>query len=178
MTADDRTKGYAMGILQIARGEGQLERVESELFQVGRAIESSPELHDALADPRIPAEKKQAIVAEVLGGRAADLTVSIVGLVVATGRGQDLGVIADALAAESAASRDKEVAIVRSAVALDADTVSRLAAALGKATGKKVDVKVVLDPSVVGGLVATVGDTVIDGSVRSKLDSLRAALAR
>ena len=58
----------------------------------------------------------------------------------------------------------------------DADTVSRLEAALGRATGKQVEVKVVVDPSVVGGIVARVGDTVIDGSVRSRLDSLRHAL--
>lgn len=178
MSVDDRIRGYAAGILEIARGEGQLERVESELFQVGRAIESSAQLYDALADPRVPAEKKQAIVADMIGGRASDLTVSIASFVVATGRGQDLGAIADALAAEAATSRNKEVAIVRSAIALDDETISRLATALGRATGKEVDVKVVVDPSVVGGIVATVGDTVIDGSVRTKLDSLRAALAR
>lgn len=178
MSVDDRTKGYAAGILAIARGEGQLERVESELFQIGRAIESTPELYDALADPRIPTEKKQAIITDTLGGRAADLTVSIATFIVAAGRGQEMGAIADALSAEAAASRDQEVAIVRSAVALDDETVSRLAVALGKATGKKVDIKVIVDPAVVGGLVATVGDTVIDGSVRTKLDSLRAALAR
>ncbi len=175
---DDRIKGYATGILAIARGEDQLERVESELFQIGRAIESSAELYDALADPRVPAEKKQAIVTDIIGGRASDLTVSIASFVVATGRGRELGAIAAALADEAAASRNKEVAIVRSAIALDDETITRLAAALGKATGKEVDVKVVVDPSVVGGIVATVGDTVIDGSVRAKLDSLRAVLAR
>ncbi len=178
MSVDDRIKGYAAGILEIARSEGQLERVESELFQVGKAIESSSELYDALADPRIPAEKKQTIVADLIGGRASDLTVSIASFVVSAGRGQELGAIADALAAGAASSRNREVATVRSAIALDDETISRLAAALGKATGKEVDVKVVVDPSVVGGIVATVGDTVIDGSVRTKLDSLRAALAR
>ncbi len=54
---------------------------------------------------------------------------------------------------------------------------ARLAAALQKATGKAVDVRVVIDESVMGGLVATVGDTVIDGSIASKLDQMRASLA-
>ena len=62
---------------------------------------------------------------------------------------------------------------VRSAVALTEDQQARLAEALGKATGKRVEVKVVIDPSVLGGLVAQVGDTVIDGSVRARLDQLR-----
>ena len=55
-------------------------------------------------------------------------------------------------------------------VALTGDQQARLAAAITNATGKQVNLKVVLDPSIIGGLVATVGDTVIDGSVRSRLD--------
>jgi F-type H+-transporting ATPase subunit delta len=65
------------------------------------------------------------------------------------------------------------VAEVRSAVPLDEDQRTRLAAALGRATGRAVDVKVVIDPEVLGGVVAQVGDTVIDGSVRARLDELR-----
>ena len=56
------------------------------------------------------------------------------------------------------------------------DQKTRLADALGKATGKKVEVKVVVDPSVLGGLVAQVGDTVIDGSIRARLDQLRESI--
>ena len=56
------------------------------------------------------------------------------------------------------------------------DQKDRLAAALANATGKQVEVKVVVDPSVLGGLVATVGDTVIDGTVRSRLDQLKSLL--
>jgi F-type H+-transporting ATPase subunit delta len=65
---------------------------------------------------------------------------------------------------------------VRSAVSLDAETVSRLASALGRATGNQVEVRVVVDPSVIGGIVATVGDTVIDGSIAKRFDSVRQAV--
>ena len=68
------------------------------------------------------------------------------------------------------------MAEVRSAVALTDDQRERLAAALANATGKQVELKVVVDPSVLGGLVATVGDTVIDGSVRTRLDQLKTLL--
>ena len=60
-----------------------------------------------------------------------------------------------------------------SPVELDEPTKARLADAIQKATGKQVEVKVVLDPSVLGGLVTTVGDTVIDGSVRTRLEQLK-----
>jgi F-type H+-transporting ATPase subunit delta len=76
----------------------------------------------------------------------------------------------------SAAEANKEVAEVRSAVPLTSDQRERLAKALGLATGKQIEVKVVVDPSVLGGVVAQVGDTVIDGSVRTRLDQLKHAL--
>ena len=75
-----------------------------------------------------------------------------------------------------AAEANKAVAEVRTAVALNQDQQDRLAKALGEATGRQVTLKVVIDPSVLGGVVAQVGDTVIDGSVRTKLERLRKAL--
>jgi F-type H+-transporting ATPase subunit delta len=68
------------------------------------------------------------------------------------------------------------VAEVRSAVPLDDATIGRLAIALGKATGKRVEVKVVVDESILGGIVARVGDVVIDGSVANALGGLRQAV--
>src|SRR3546814_19541562 len=78
-------------------------------------------------------------------------------MVVGTGRSRDLPAIIDRLVKMSAAEGNKEVAEVRSAVALTDDQKSRLAEALGQATGKQVEVKVVLDPTIHGGLVAQVG---------------------
>jgi F-type H+-transporting ATPase subunit delta len=176
MAEADRIKGYAAGLLEIARGEGQLDRVEGELYQIARALEGSEELRTTLSDPSLPLERKKGIVAELIGGRAADLTVAVVDFVVGAGRVGDLPEIADGLAAAAAASRSRELAEVRSAVELDAATVARIEAALSRATKKEIEVKVVVDPTIVGGIVARVGDTVIDGSVRRRLDSLRQAL--
>lgn len=173
---DDRITGYARGFLNLAEGEGVVEQVESELFSVAETIESSPELRAALTDPQIPAEKKNAIVEELLAGKASPLTVGLVQLVVGQGRASELSSISKALVDMAASSRNKAVAEVRSAVPLSEETVHRLAVALGKATGKQLEVKVVVDESVVGGIVARVGDTVIDGSIASRVDSLRHAV--
>ena len=72
-----------------------------------------------------------------------------------------------------ATASGRDVAEVRSAMALSEDQVSRLAASLKQATGKDVDVRVTVDPSVLGGVVTTIGDTVIDGSVRSRLAQVK-----
>ncbi len=62
---------------------------------------------------------------------------------------------------------------MRSAVPLDAAQQERLAAALSHATGKRVEVKVIVDENVLGGIVARIGDTVIDGTVRRRLAQLK-----
>ena len=173
--ADDRTSAYARAMFDVARAEGDLARIGDELFRFARALEGSDELREALTDPHLPASKRQQIVEDLLGGKADPSTVALVGMAVGTGRARELPAIIDSLVAMSAAQANRAVAEVRSAIDLTDDQRTRLAAAIESATGKQVEVKVVVDPSVLGGIVAQVGDTVIDGSVRGRLDQLKNA---
>ena len=174
--ADDRTLAYAEALFSVARAEGTLGEVEDELFRFSQTLSGSDELRDDLADASIPASRRQQIVEDLLGGKASPTTVALVSMVVGTGRARELPAIIRRLVDMSAVEANKEVAEVRSAVPLSDDQRARLAKALNEATGKQVEVKVVVDPSVLGGIVAQVGDTVIDGSVRNRLDQLRDAL--
>jgi F-type H+-transporting ATPase subunit delta len=171
--ADERVDVYAETLLRIAAAEGQLGEVEDELFRFGQVLEGSDELREALTDPHIPASRRQQIVEDLLGGKATSTTVALVSLVVGTGRAKDLPAIVKKLVELSATQVNKQVAEVRSAIDLTDDQRQRLAAALANSLGREVEVKVIVDPSVLGGLVAQVGDTVIDGSVRHRLSKLR-----
>lgn len=172
----DRIDAYAAALFEVARAEGSLETVEEELFRVARTIEGSDELRSTLTDRAVPVEMRQGIVEDLLGSRASSVTTALVSFVVGSGRSKDLPAIIDRLVERAAEERSQAVAEVRSAIPLDDDQKTRLAAALGKATGKNISVKVVVDPSILGGIVAQVGDTVIDGSVRTRLNQLREAL--
>jgi F-type H+-transporting ATPase subunit delta len=174
--SDARIDGYARALFEVARAEGTIDEVEDELFRFARSFESSDELRNALTDEQVPAGKRQAIVEDLLGGKATPTTTQLVSMVVGSGRGRDLPAIVDKLVARAASAKDLSVAEVRSAVALTGDQQDRLKAALANATGKQVNLKVIVDPSVLGGLVATVGDTVIDGSVRTRVDQLKSRL--
>jgi F-type H+-transporting ATPase subunit delta len=169
----DRDDGWAAGLLEIARAEGQLESVEDDLFRFARVVEGSDELRSVLTDEGVPAARRLGVVSDLLGSRAAPLSVALVSAVVAAGRARSLPGITEELVRRAAASRQRVVAEVRSAVSLDPDQRQRLTEALTRATGKAVEIKVVVDPSVLGGVVAQVGDTVIDGSIRARLDELR-----
>jgi F-type H+-transporting ATPase subunit delta len=173
---DNRTDGYARALFEVARADGTLDEVEDELFRFARSYESSESLRTTLSDEDIPAGKRQAIIEDLLGDTATRTTVQLLSMVVGSGRSADLVAIVDALVQRASASKNLELAEVRSAVELSADQEDRLKAALANATGKQVNLKVVVDPSVIGGLVATVGDVVIDGSVRTSLEQLKARL--
>jgi F-type H+-transporting ATPase subunit delta len=169
----ERSASYADAVAAVARAEGNLDLVADELFRVARALEGSDELRMTLSDRQIPAARRQQIVEDLLGGHASDTTTAIVSMIVAAGRSSDLAGIARETVEINARDRGRSVAEVRTAVALTEDQAARLSAALSAATGHQVEVKVVVDPSVMGGVVATIGDEVIDGSVRHRLSQLR-----
>ena len=169
----DRVAAYAEALLRVAQAEGVEQRVEDELFRVARAFEGSDELRSTLTDPLIPIERRAGVVEELLARRGHPLTTAMTEFIVSAGRARDLPAIVDAFVAKAAEGRAEAVAEVRTAYPLDAEREAKLAAALSRATGKRVSVKVIVDPTVVGGLVARVGDTVIDGSVRTRLEQMR-----
>jgi len=174
--SDSRIEGYARGLFEIARAEGTIDEVEDELFRFARSYESSDQLRNALTDEQIPASRRQAIVEDLLGNKVTPTTTQLISMVVGSGRARDLPAIVDKLVARASSAKNLELAEVRSAVPLTPDQETRLAAALANATGKEVNLKVVVDPTVLGGLVATVGDTVIDGTVRTRIEQLKSRL--
>ena len=172
----DRAEAYAEALLKIAHAEGQLSEVEDELFRFARVLEGNDELRMALTDPQLPAERRQAVIEELLGGKALPSTRAMISFVVGIGRAGELPKIADRFVALAARDREHEVAEVRTAVPLDDASQRRLAEALSRTTGKQVELKVIVDPTVMGGVVARIGDLVIDGTIRSRLDQLKEAL--
>lgn len=174
--SEERVRQYAQSLFGVARAERHLAEVEDELFRFARVLEGSDELREALTDPHIPASRRQQIVEDLLQGKATDLTSALVSLVVGTGRAHDLPAIIDELVRMSAAANKKAVAEARCAIDLTDDQRTRLAAALEARTGKQVEVKVIIDPSVLGGIVVQIGDTVIDDSIRHRLSQLRESI--
>jgi F-type H+-transporting ATPase subunit delta len=167
---------YATALFEVARAEGSPQTVVAELAAFGHALETSPDLHKALVDQLIPVERRQGVVAELLGGKANPVTVNLVSFVVGAGRAKDLSSIVAKLRELSATDQGRASGEVRSAHPLSLDQQQRLTAAVSKSTGKAVELTFLVDPSVLGGVVTTVGDTVIDGTIRHRLEQLKDAV--
>jgi F-type H+-transporting ATPase subunit delta len=176
MTERSKVDAFATAMLEVARVSGQLSGVEDDLFRFARTFEGSDDLRMALTDPQLPIERRILVIEELMGDKALQTSTALVSMVVATGQSAELPAIVGRFVELAASERDREVAEVRSAIPLEDAQIARLAEALGKATGKTVEVKVIVDPTVLGGIVARVGDTVIDGTVRHRIDEMREQL--
>jgi F-type H+-transporting ATPase subunit delta len=163
-------------ILAEADAGGELDTVADELFRFSRVVDGTPELRTAITNPYLPDERKRALVDELLGDRAAPATADLAAWAVT--RPGDPSEYLRGLADRAAARRQRVIVEARTAVPLDEERRERLADALAAATGSQVDVQVVIDPTIVGGVVARVGDEVIDGSIRRKLELAMERLTR
>jgi F-type H+-transporting ATPase subunit delta len=166
-------RGYAQALFAVADAEGDLGVVEDELFAFAGAVESNPQLRDALTDAALPPDRKGAVVQDILGGTASPHTINILRFLIDQGRARDLGAIIEELATMAAERRQHVVAEVRCAVPLDEAQRASLAAALSRATGRAIELKLLVDPAVLGGVVARIGDEVFDGTVRTRLMEAR-----
>ena len=173
MVSDELIRGYADALFRVVQAEGELERVEDELFRFGKTLESNHELKQALSDQSIDRDRRVQMLEDLLSEKVSPHTLGLLRFVVEQGRARQLPQILERLSELAAEARNSVVAEVRSAIPLDDVQRKELAKALSSATGKNVEVKVLVDRSVMGGIVAKVGETIIDGSVRRRLDQLR-----
>ena len=174
--SDKQIDGYARALFEIARAEDVVDRVSDELFRFARTVDGSSELRSALTDPGSVADAKSRIVGELLDTKAHPVTVRLVTMLVDAGRARDLGRIVEKFISTASQHGQAAVAEVRVAAPISEEQRNRLVEALTASKGRPVDVKVIVDPTVLGGVVTTIGDEVIDGSVKRRLEQLRASL--
>jgi F-type H+-transporting ATPase subunit delta len=157
-------------VLAQAEAEDLLRDVEDELFRFARTLDREPDLRSALSHPVLPVDRKQALLHDLIRDKVTEETAFLLRFVVQYRPQGDIVEAILELADLAAARRERVVVEARTAVPLDEERRRRLAEALSRATGKKVDLEVVEDPDVVGGVVARLGAEVIDGTVRRKIE--------
>jgi F-type H+-transporting ATPase subunit delta len=160
----------------VAESDGTLERVEDELFRFGRILDREPQLGRLLADAAQPADKRVALLHQVLAERVAPVTATLLEQTVRVPRSRSLDRAAEELSELAAARRDRYVAHVRTPVRLTAEQEQRLSDTLTRLYGRPISLQVELDPDLLGGLVVRVGGELIDGSVSGRLAAARRTL--
>jgi len=160
-----------------AERDGSLDDVEDEVFRFGRIAGGDPTLRRVLADPSTPGERKAELVETLLAGKVRAISLRLITQVVTHPRGRSMEDGLEEYATLVAARRQRIIGTVRAPVELTDEQRSRLRAALRRIYGREMQLNVVLDPAVVGGISVQVGDEVIDGTVVSRLAEARRRLA-
>lgn len=166
-----------IALVMSADAEGTLDDLEDGLFRFGRVVDSEPRLRAVLSDPTASPEGKHDLLTTLLEGKVAEPTLRLIDETAQHPRGRSLDANLEQYARLAAGWRQRLIAAVRTATELSGDQRNRLAAALGAVYGRQVHLNVVLDPGVIGGLSVQVGDEVIDGTVASRLETVRRRLA-
>jgi len=166
---------YARALFEVAlEGQADIAQVDRDLTAVTAAVTGNPELGQVVANPRVPEAARRQIIGEVASRLGATPPAAkLMGLLADRNRLALLPEVAAVYRELLLAHQNIVEATVTSALPLSPDAAAAVQAGLAEATGKQVEMKVSLDPSLLGGVVARVGSTVYDGSVRTQLKKMR-----
>ncbi|MGW1344633.1 F0F1 ATP synthase subunit delta [Kribbella sp. NPDC002412] len=154
----------------------KLDEIEDELFRLDRVVSGERTLSEKLSDRSIPVKLRQELIRGLLQGKADAVTVRLVERAV-DGRGRSFAASMRAYQVAAAARRNASIATVRVATDLSEADRTRLSEALGRQYGRDIQLNVIVDPNVVGGVRVDIGDEVIDGTIAARLDEAQRRIA-
>jgi len=168
----NRVTGYAAAVFEEVT-VAELEEIEDQLFRFARTVQNSRPLRHALGDRDLPVALRQQVIAELFGDQVLPATRRLAAYAVRGGRARDIVSTLDALVEAAARARGWRVAHVQSADQVGGDQRENLSEALARLAGNPVELQVTIDPALLGGVIVQVGDLLVDGSARHRLDELK-----
>jgi F-type H+-transporting ATPase subunit delta len=176
MEAQQVAERYAHGLFELTQESGNTEAVHWDFSDVATILKQDDALIHFLAAPQIVDSDKTAVVAKVFKGKVADQLYHLLQLLVAKRRTNFLEEIAAEYSRLYHESKDIVATRLISAIPLTTDEVDRVKLRLNKLTGSSIEISTEVDPAIIGGVIAFVGDKIIDCSIRHELEVLREQL--
>jgi F-type H+-transporting ATPase subunit delta len=169
---------YANALADIALAQGAAEPAVKQLADFAAAYEESAELRTFLASPAVDLQAKHGVIEKLVARMGASRIIRNFLFLIADNHRTHI--LLEIVAAFQQVVRQREglaEAEISSAVEMSAAQKAEMAKTLERLTGKKIETKYSLDPALLGGAVVRIGDTIYDGSLRSRLNEMRARLA-
>jgi len=163
---------YAEAAFEVAQRDGTVDAWRTEL-ETAAAVLGDERIARHLANPAVALEERATVVDDALGSVISKPVRNLIQLQLKRGRIAEIGRVADEFRRLDNRRQGITVATARTAAELTPDEVRALTTRLEQFTGGRVELDVTVDPSLLGGLVVRVGDRLIDGSVRGRLERLR-----
>jgi F-type H+-transporting ATPase subunit delta len=169
---ESAARRYAEAAFEVAMRDGTLEAWRSELDNASSVVGDERALK-VLANPSIPSDRRATALGEMLGDRVSRPVQNLIQMMLRRGRIEELPRVAAEFRRLDDARQGITHATATSATELTSDEVRALTARLEQSTGGRIALDVEVDPGLLGGLVVRVGDRLMDGSVRGRLERLR-----
>lgn len=176
MPSGSAGKRYAQAVFELACSSEKLDEWAGDLASIQQVFED-PEVGYRLDNPKVHREDKLALINSVLKDKLSTQGYNLAVLLVERSRHRFAKAILNEYIRLLNDLRGEAIAEVTTAVPIGDDEEASIRQNLEKITGKKIIIEKKIDPTIIGGLVARVGDTLIDGSIRDRLQALRKALA-
>lgn len=169
---------YSEALFSLALEENRIEELQKELNVLCGLIAENPEFMEFLVTPKISKEEKRTFVDSVLGGKFSQEIVNLTKVLIDKKRASEILDIVEVFDRTVLTHRGMASAAAYSAVPLSAPEMEALKVKLNKLTGKEISLENIIDPSVIGGIRLKVGDRIIDGSLKRRLEDLKDNLAQ
>ncbi len=167
---------YTRALFEAAQRAEQIEQVEEDLKGVDLVLRAVPRLTRALRAPTVSTARKKQLVETAFSGRVEALSLRFLRLLVDRKREEVLSEVYADFRKLANDWRKLLLVQVRAAAPLSDEEQAQLAQALQQKTGRMVVLEVTIEPELIGGLYVRYGDTVVDGTLRSRLAQVRARL--
>ncbi|HCQ71677.1 MAG: ATP synthase F1 subunit delta [Alphaproteobacteria bacterium] len=179
MVSSALTQRYASALIELAKENKALPKVEADLASLKTMLSESEDFAFFIAADSISAKRQQAVLADLAKkAKFQTITLNYLNVLAGNGRLSLLSHMIKAVEKMLAAERNEAVAKVETANALTAAQQKELAKALSDATGQNIILDARVDESLIGGLVVTIGSKRIDDSVSGRLDRLKTTMSK
>ena len=168
---------YAKAVFTVGTENGKFEAYNESLQAVAKLYENNPDVVDALTNPLYPMEIREKVMGGIVKSMDVDSVMSnFLNLLVEKKRVEILPEIAEGFNAMVDDAKNVSHGTVVSAIELSAELQAKIQSTLEKLTGKTVELTTSVDPTIIGGMVAKVGDLVLDGSIKTQLAGLKESI--
>jgi len=168
---------YAKALFSLGKEQDKFEKYSDTLSAIANLYGKSPEVVDSLTNPLYPLDARKKVMAKIAESAGADtIMTSFLNLLVEKKRAAILPDIAEEMSTMVDLEKNISHGSVISAIKLDSALQKKIQATLEKLTGNKVILDTKVDPSIIGGIIAKVGDLVLDGSIKTQLNGLKESI--
>lgn len=168
---------YAKALFSLGKQQGKYEAYSEALAAIAALYQETPEVGDSLTNPLYPVEARKKVMVSIANAVQGDMIfTAFLNLLVERQRAGILPDIAHEMQVMVDEAQNISHGTVVSAITLDSALQEKIQATLEKITGNKVILEARVDPSIIGGIIAKVGDLVVDGSIRTQLHGLKESI--